>query len=147
MNRQKDLMDLFRMYRTHSKIWATEWSRNNADGISVSEALVLEVLGTKGAQKASSLASELGITTGGITGIADKMVKAGLIRRLKDELDRRVVYLHITELGSNVLGTLDEKILNQMERLFGMLTDSDIQELLRIYDKLIHYDQPSDNEQ
>ncbi|PRX98667.1 MarR family winged helix-turn-helix transcriptional regulator [Allonocardiopsis opalescens] len=50
----------------------------------------------------SRLAREAALTSGGFTKVADRMVKAGLIRREPCETDRRVVYAALTEHGRQV---------------------------------------------
>ncbi|MGO1052216.1 MarR family winged helix-turn-helix transcriptional regulator [Crossiella sp. CA198] len=48
------------------------------------------------------LATEAALTSGGFTKVADRMVKAGLIRREPCEHDRRVTYAALTEHGLEV---------------------------------------------
>ncbi|MCO1580784.1 MarR family transcriptional regulator [Crossiella sp. SN42] len=48
------------------------------------------------------LANEAALTSGGFTKVADRMVKAGLIRREPCENDRRVTYAVLTEHGEEV---------------------------------------------
>jgi DNA-binding MarR family transcriptional regulator len=48
---------------------------------------------------AGELATELGLTTGAVTTLLDRLERAGHVRRERDERDRRRVNLHYGEAG------------------------------------------------
>lgn len=131
-----DLNLIYEMYYTISRRWNAEWNEVNKNQLSVTQATALEILVTEGEQKASDLADLLSITTGGVTGITDKLVKKGLIERTKDEDDRRVVNLVITNLGRKTYEIIQQERIEMMEKLFGGLTETEMQELIKIHQKL-----------
>lgn len=45
------------------------------------------------------LAREAAFTSGGFTKVADRMTAAGLVERERDEVDRRVIYVKLTDSG------------------------------------------------
>src|SRR5699024_7615134 len=92
-----DLFELEGTLRKIAKKITKEWRRHNNIDLSRTEAIVLYILHEKGQQRASQLAQRLSITTGGMTGITDKLVDEGYIQRKRDNKDRRVVYLTISE--------------------------------------------------
>src|SRR5919199_914999 len=47
----------------------------------------------------------------GITGLVDRLERAGEVTRLRCEKDRRVVYVALTEQGARTLAGLDEPLL------------------------------------
>lgn len=63
-------------------------------GLGVSEHKCLGVLALTGPTTAGELARQSGFTTGAITGIVDRLEKAGLVRRAANPLDRRSVIIH-----------------------------------------------------
>jgi DNA-binding MarR family transcriptional regulator len=67
----------------------------NAVGVSSSDLECLDFLNIEGRVTAGRLAELTGLTTGAITGLVDRMEKAGLVRRERDEEDRRKVYVAI----------------------------------------------------
>ncbi|ALS21155.1 MULTISPECIES: MarR family winged helix-turn-helix transcriptional regulator [Paenibacillus] len=71
--------------------------------VSLPQILILRLLDQKGPHKAGELADELDFTTGAITALCDKLVKAGLIERARTDLDRRIVIVRITEAGKAFL--------------------------------------------
>jgi DNA-binding MarR family transcriptional regulator len=69
-----------------------------------------DILERTGAMTAGELAQRTGLTTGAITGVIDRLERAGFVRRAADPRDRRRVVV--------------EPILEQMERVIGPLFES-----------------------
>jgi DNA-binding MarR family transcriptional regulator len=64
-------------------------------GISSSDMECLDFLNLEGRVTAGRLAEVTGLTTGAITGVVDRLEKAGLVRRERDDSDRRKVFIAI----------------------------------------------------
>ena len=62
-------------------------------GISSSDMECLDFLNLEGRVTAGRLAEVTGLTTGAITGVVDRLEKAGLVRRERDDSDRRKVFI------------------------------------------------------
>jgi DNA-binding MarR family transcriptional regulator len=62
-------------------------------GISSSDMDCMDFLNLEGRMTAGRLAELTGLTTGAITGVVDRMEKAGLVRRERDAEDRRKVFI------------------------------------------------------
>jgi DNA-binding MarR family transcriptional regulator len=67
-------------------------------GVSVTDAKCRSILLQLGPMTAGDLAQRLGLTTGAVTGVIDRLVAARLVRRVADPADRRRV---VVELVSN----------------------------------------------
>jgi DNA-binding MarR family transcriptional regulator len=72
----------------------------------------------------------------GITGLIDRLEKAGFVNRLRCEKDRRVIYVALTDLGSKVLTTLDEPLLVLHHQLLGHLSQGELKEIIRLLEKV-----------
>ncbi len=72
----------------------------------------------------------------GITGLVDRVERAGFVTRRRCTEDRRVVYVEITPAGLDVLGRLDEPVLDLHEELMGNLADTELRELIRLLEKV-----------
>ncbi len=101
--RNEEFIELFEIYRVLNKRFAQKWSKVSENGHSVAQALILEVLAKEGKQRATSLANSLSITSGGITGVVDKLVNEGLVKKSRDKRDRRAVYIEMTDRGTDLL--------------------------------------------
>src|SRR3569832_1398193 len=62
-------------------------------GISSSDLECLDFLNLEGRATAGRLAEVTGLTTGAITGVVDRLEKAGYVRRERDDHDRRKVFI------------------------------------------------------
>lgn len=54
-------------------------------------------------------AKRIGITTGAITQIADRLVAAGLVKRVREITDRRSVHLEATSTGKKLVARAEKK--------------------------------------
>uniref|UniRef100_UPI0013D5678B MarR family transcriptional regulator n=1 Tax=Klebsiella pneumoniae TaxID=573 RepID=UPI0013D5678B len=62
-------------------------------GISSSDLECMDFLNLESRVTAGRLAEVTGLTTGAITGVIDRLEKAGLVRRERDDSDRRKVFI------------------------------------------------------
>lgn len=73
-------------------------------GISVVQAGALFALQRQDGAISSELAVELDIAPSAMTGLADRMIRLGLLERRVDEQDKRINRLWLTEHGREVVG-------------------------------------------
>ena len=99
-----------------------------------SQAFILFLLEKKGSQKMTELADTLNLTPGAVTSSSDKLISGGFIQRVRDEKDRRVVYLEITDKGKKGLNDLRMEGRKAIKAIFGGLPDTDVQHLVRIFE-------------
>ncbi|WP_084530944.1 TetR/AcrR family transcriptional regulator [Nocardia miyunensis] len=94
-------------------------------GISFAALDVLTALRRAGApyrRTAGDLATSSLVSTGGITLRADKLEEAGLILRERDENDRRIVYLRLTDAGLALTDRLiEDHFANELDMLAGLV--------------------------
>ena len=64
-------------------------------GVSVTDAKCRSLLLQRGAMTAGELAEVLGVTTGAVTGVIDRLEAAQLVRRSEDPQDRRRVVVQV----------------------------------------------------
>src|SRR5579862_3079248 len=60
-------------------------------GMNITDHKCADILARTGPITAGELARRTGLTTGAITGVIDRLEKAGFVRRVRDENDRRRV--------------------------------------------------------
>ncbi len=87
--------------------------------ISVPQMLILELLQHKPSCIMSELASSLSITTSAVTGLIDRMERAGLVRRVRDPDDRRAIHIEATPKGAAMI----REVLRQKERNFRQVLE------------------------
>jgi DNA-binding MarR family transcriptional regulator len=103
----------------------------NAVGISSSDLECLDFLNIEGRVTAGRLAELTGLTTGAITGLVDRMEKAGLVRRERDEEDRRKVYIAIVPEAMGRIGSFYVPLQKAVTKNWEGYTDAELKLLLR----------------
>jgi DNA-binding MarR family transcriptional regulator len=68
-------------------------------GINRTDLRCLDILDLSGQQTAGELAVQMGMSTGAVTAMLDRLEKAGYLRRVRDPADRRRVLVETAELA------------------------------------------------
>ena len=77
------------------------------------------------------LAQDLGVTSGNVTGIVDRLVEQDLVTRNLDPGDRRVIHLQATEKGQGLLTNLIEAQTQHMSHILTHMSMEDLTSLSR----------------
>ncbi|NQT32236.1 MAG: MarR family transcriptional regulator, partial [Candidatus Omnitrophica bacterium] len=104
--------------------------------LTVSNIVVFDVLRVKGSCTMSELARTLNFTMSAVTGIIDKMIKAGLVKRERSKTDRRVVEVMLLEKGKNIAMKINDERRDMTNEMFSVLTSSERDEYLRLIGKV-----------
>src|SRR4030081_1384656 len=100
-------------------------------GISSSDLECLDFLNLEGRVTAGRLAEVTGLTTGAITGVVDRLEKAGLVRRERDAIDRRKVFIATVPENVGAIGRFYVPMQAAMQKLWSTYSDAELQLLLR----------------
>jgi DNA-binding MarR family transcriptional regulator len=100
-------------------------------GLNHTDARCLDFIDQAEQMTAGELARKVGLTTGAVTAVIDRLEAAGLVRRIRDTEDRRKVFLEATEeakrLGSEIYGPIAEAGLPYIRQLsdeeIALMTD------------------------
>lgn len=90
-------------------------------GLTLPQLRVLFIVRASPDVTTNTLAARLGITVSTVSGLVDKLVRAGLVERLTDPDDRRVIPLRLTTEGQTVAGQIGEKGNAIMEQIAATL--------------------------
>jgi DNA-binding MarR family transcriptional regulator len=103
----------------------------NVAGISGSDLECMDFLNLEGRATAGRLAEVTGLTTGAITGVVDRLEKAGYVRRERDEADRRKVFITIVPEATAEIGKLYVPMQQAMHKVWSRYSDDELRLLLR----------------
>jgi DNA-binding MarR family transcriptional regulator len=103
---------------------------------SLPELWILRHLEERSACPMKELAAFLRLGNSTVTGLVDRLVRRGLVRRQSDASDRRVVLVVLSSLGRRVLVQMAGQKLKMLHAWFGRLTRGERAEFLRIVEKL-----------
>lgn len=110
-------------------------------GVNRSAGKCLDVLEEREPMTAGALAEELGLTTGAVTTLLDRLEKAGYVSRARDTVDRRRVLVQLTALARRRIVELYGPIGEQGREWFEPLSHDDVRtiiEFLRHGTKISH---------
>jgi DNA-binding MarR family transcriptional regulator len=91
---------------------------------------VLIHLGAHGSMTMSNLAEMLDVSVASATGIVDRMEKKGVIERRRNDDDRRVVEVDVTEKGRQIMDEMRTERQVRLSRLLTEIRDDDLAALL-----------------
>jgi DNA-binding MarR family transcriptional regulator len=100
-------------------------------GISASDLECLDFLILEGRVTAGRLAEMTGLTTGAITGVVDRLEQAGLVRRERDDNDRRKVFIATVPENIAKVGRFYEHLQRAMLKLWETYSEAELRLLLR----------------
>ncbi len=104
--------------------------------LSAPQVHTLLALGHDGDLAMGDLARRVAVTEKTVTGLVDRLERDGLVQRVRDAGDRRVVHATLTARGAALARRVDEEVLEQLDRLLGTLDPTDRRDLFRIVEKL-----------
>jgi DNA-binding MarR family transcriptional regulator len=104
-------------------------------GLSSTELLAMDLIAREGPVTAGRLARELSLTTGAITGLIDRLERAGLARRSFDPNDRRRVLVKATA-GEARIGELYGPLGSGLSRIAEGYSERDRRTLTEFIQKM-----------
>jgi DNA-binding MarR family transcriptional regulator len=100
-------------------------------GISSADMDCIDFVNVEGRMTAGRLAELTGLTTGAITGVVDRLEKAGFVRRERDETDRRKVFIVPVAERMMEMGRSYELVKRAMHKQCEAYSDAQLKFLVR----------------
>jgi DNA-binding MarR family transcriptional regulator len=94
------------------------------------------VLTTDGPMAMGRLAEQLDASLPSVSGIVDRMVGHGLVERLRDDDDRRLVVIRATQAGHTAVEEIDLVRRRQLARVLELLAPVEQEAALRVFRKM-----------
>lgn len=115
-----------------------------AEGVTESQFGTLEVLYHLGPMCQGEIGGKILRTGGNMTLVIDNLEKQGLVRRERDEADRRQVFVYLTDAGEQLISRVFPQHAENIREWMSVL-DADEQEQLGALCKKLGTYQPSQN--
>ena len=127
--------------------FGTRLARHNSIGdLTPTQFGVLESLHHLGPMKQGEICAKLLRSGGDITLVVDNLEKRGLVRRERDEGDRRVVIVSLTQSGKELIAALFPRHVHAIVEEMSVLTAEERETLGRLCRKLGKRERGTDNE-
>lgn len=105
-------------------------------GLTLSQLRVLYMLQGAPGTPAGAVAAQLKVRPSTATGVVDRLVRDGLVRRERDDLDRRRVRIWLTERGMRVINELRARNRAQIWKIFRNFSEQDLADIDRTFNLL-----------
>lgn len=89
------------------------------------ELLAVEILGDGGSSIMRALAQKLYLAGNTVTTLVDNLEKKSIVRRVRDQTDRRLIWVELTNNGDHVYRALVEERLRLCRSLLAALTEDE----------------------
>jgi MarR family 2-MHQ and catechol resistance regulon transcriptional repressor len=108
-------------------------------GLNVSDFSILEALYHKGPMAINTVGEKVLLTSGSMTAAANRLESKGLMERVRDPLDGRSFYLHLTKPGLKLIRNAYRRHSENLEKIFECLDENEREELVRLLKKVGYY--------
>lgn len=130
--------DLFlKLYDRYTRFENKKFLCQEIEELTIIEIKTIIVIGRfSGVIKMSEIAHQLGVTSGTPTVTVDRLIKKGYVERIRDEEDRRQVFVKLTALGATSYDAIVTTKDLIMEKIFGIVSSEQIDLFISILDKI-----------
>ena len=130
---------LLNLYLTGSLIrkWGSEFLRRfGLTDVQFNMLMLLKHQGEKEDLSQARLSEMMLVNRANITGLVDRLEKAGLVKRTGDPTDRRTNLIVLTTKGRGLINRVDPLYGREMQRIMKGLTGREIGQLIRTCGKI-----------
>jgi DNA-binding MarR family transcriptional regulator len=107
-------------------------------GLSGTDHKALDLVGqAEGPLTAGRIAELTGLSTGAVTGVIDRLEKAGFVRRVRDPQDRRRVFVEIIPMDEERFAPLFQSALELTERVLEHFSPEDREVIERFQNTML----------
>lgn len=115
-------------------------------GFTTSQAYVLTQLNQTPGLTMNELSEKLNAQTSTMTRIVDNLVRDNLVERIRDEGDRRIVVVSLSDKGKNAAEALEADIVSYYQKIVAHLPEGQVEEVLKAVSLLVEaFDQANPN--
>ena len=86
-----------------------KFSAGSAAAVTMQQLVTLNIFKFAKRFRMNQIAEALDVSTSAATGIVDRMVKAGLLKRVPCKADRRIINIEMTDKGRRILEGIDKE--------------------------------------
>jgi DNA-binding MarR family transcriptional regulator len=128
------LINLF--FMTHRSLHKHMQEAKVITAFSFLQFITMKFVSEAGQASMKGIARFLSITPASATSLVNGLVRMGVLERIADASDRRVILLRPTAHGRKALSRTDSQAKKELKRIFQQLSDKDRESLTTILEKL-----------
>ena len=124
------------MLEKFNKIQNKKHLYKGMEDLTVIEIDTIIVIGREEMKSMSTIAKKLGVSFGTPTVTIDRLIDKGYVKRIRDEEDRRQVFIKLSDKGTQVYDAIIELKNKLTERVFGILKEEERKMLIDVVSRL-----------
>ena len=121
----------------YEKMSSWEHAVVKESGLTPAQMHAIEILGHQESLRMKELAQKLGVTTGTLTVMIDRLEQNGLISRMPNENDRRSIIIVLTEKGQRYFEEHHKLHLELTREITSSLSEDEAKQLYTFMEKLV----------
>jgi DNA-binding MarR family transcriptional regulator len=106
------------------------------EDVTMEQFQILKYIASRGRCTSTELADTFGVGKSSITAMTTRMVDKGVLQRTRDEEDRRVVYLTMTEQGERNYAIVQEQIMSTVSKYLVHFSAEEVEGVISAFEKL-----------
>ncbi len=134
--RQKKIDLVDQVFSEVGRYFVSQWLACEMEEINTKQFILLRALYRCQRSTVTDLASKLRLSTSATTIALNRLVKNGYVNRVRDEQDRRVVWVELTEKSMPLIQRLMEKRREFFTELLLVLSDDELEKLVQHLEKI-----------
>ena len=108
-----------------------------APQVTSSQMIILIRIYEKETTRVGALSKEMHVSAPTITGVIDRLLRNGYLRRIRDREDRRAVNVELTEKGKGLVERILSEINKRWYRILIHLSEEERENYLRILKRIV----------
>jgi MarR family 2-MHQ and catechol resistance regulon transcriptional repressor len=134
---EKRTLDTFiKITRCVNSVLGELSARQTTGDLTASQFAVLEALYHIGSMTQGEVSSKVLKSTSNLTTVIDNLERDGYVRRERDEKDRRVIHVHLTEAGTSKIEAVLPNHVGALVDIFSVLSPAEQEALGELCKKL-----------
>ncbi|NPC92744.1 MarR family transcriptional regulator [Bacillus sp. WMMC1349] len=135
-SREQMMFEIEALLRTAFKQMRDEINELLAKEMSRNEFMILRLISEQGPKKVTEFATMLGVSASHITAVTDALVQKNWITRVRSKEDRRIIKIHLTDAGKEIVSYFEQKKKEYFLKRFTHYSDEELQTLINLFSKL-----------
>lgn len=99
-------------------------------GLTVPQIMVIKTLSKNKRLKVSEISKEISLVNSTVSGIIDRLEKQDIVKRVRSEKDRRIVYIELSNNGDEIIKKYRHIINNFFNNIFSSSSEKEIETIL-----------------
>lgn len=112
---------------------------NSLGKFSLQQLSIINTIGDRQIATMSEIAKHISMSLSSVTILVDKLVKQGIVKRIRDKEDRRIVRGSLTKKGNEIYQVQVDHLNDVVKKLFMVLTEEEQTTLVNVFEKITQY--------